>query len=155
MKTLLIVYSYHHNNTEKLAAAIAGVLGAEVKRSGGIKAEDLVKYDLVGFGAGIDSGRHYQPLLDFAGSLPAVAGKRAFIFSTSGAAGKKKMLRDHAALRDILRPKGYDIAGEFNCAGFNTNSFLKLIGGINRGRPDAEDLKRAEDFARGLLGVRS
>jgi flavodoxin len=34
--------------------------------------------------------------------------------------------------------------------GFNTNSFLKLFGGINKGRPNAEDLKRAEEFAQKL-----
>jgi len=37
------------------------------------------------------------------------------------------------------------------CAGFNTNSFLKLLGGVNKGKPDAGDLNRAEEFARNLL----
>lgn len=42
------------------------------------------------------------------------------------------------------------IVDEFNCAGFNTNSFIKLFGGINKGRPNAEDLKHAEEFAQNL-----
>jgi flavodoxin len=37
--------------------------------------------------------------------------------------------------------------GEFGCAGFNTNKFLKYFGGINKGRPNSEDLKHAEEFA--------
>jgi hypothetical protein len=53
-----------------------------------------------------------------------------------------KMFKDHAALREKLRAKGYDVVGEFGCAGFNTNSFLKLFGGINKGRPDDRDLAR-------------
>jgi flavodoxin len=42
------------------------------------------------------------------------------------------------------------IIDEFSCAGFNTNSFLKLFGGLNKGRPNAEDLKHAEVFAENL-----
>jgi len=53
-------------------------------------------------------------------------------------------------LREKLKAKGYLIIDEFICAGFNTNSFLKLFRGINKGRPNANDLKRAEEFARKL-----
>jgi flavodoxin len=42
------------------------------------------------------------------------------------------------------------IVDEFNCAGFNTNSFLKFFGGKNKGRPNTEDLKNAEEFAQNL-----
>ena len=31
VKSLVIVFSYHHGNTEKIAHTIANVLGAEVK----------------------------------------------------------------------------------------------------------------------------
>ena len=64
--------------------------------------------------------------------------------------GKAKAARDHAALRDKLMAKGYIIVGEFSCRGFNTNSFMKYLGGMNRGRPNADDLKHAEEFARTL-----
>jgi flavodoxin len=57
---------------------------------------------------------------------------------------------NHAALREKLRSKGYVIVGEFGCMGHNTNSFLKVFGGINKGRPNAEDLKHAEKFAQNL-----
>ena len=53
----------------------------------------------------------------------------------------------HTPLREKLLSKGYMIVDEFNCLGFNTNSFLKYFGGINKGRPNAEDLKDAEEFA--------
>ena len=53
-------------------------------------------------------------------------------------------------LREKLLSKGYMIVDEFSCAGFNTNSINKLFGGINRGRPNAEDLKDAEEFAQNL-----
>ena len=50
-------------------------------------------------------------------------------------------------MREKLQSKGYIIVDEFSCPGYNTNSFLKLIGGINKGRPNTEDLKKAEELA--------
>jgi len=58
--------------------------------------------------------------------------------------------KNHSSLREKLQSKGYIIVGEFNCKGFNTNSFLKYFGGMNKGRPNAEDLKHAEEFAQNL-----
>jgi flavodoxin len=150
VKTLLIVYSYHHMNTEKVAGVFANVLGAQVRVPQRTNPGELGDYDFIGFGSGIDSGRHYKELLDFADRLPPVAGKKAFIFSTSAIMGADKVAKDHATLREKLQAKGYVIVDEFACKGYNTNSFLKYIGGMNRGRPDAEDLRQAEEFATGL-----
>ena len=49
-----------------------------------------------------------------------------------------------------LQSKGYMIVDEFSCGGFNTNSFNKLFGLINKGKTNAEDLKHAEEFAQNL-----
>ena len=54
--------------------------------------------------------------------------------------------RCHSRLRDRLQSRGYEIIGDFCCLGWNTNSFLRFFGGINKGRPDAQDLKLAEEF---------
>ena len=151
MKSLVIVYSYHHKNTEKIARVIADKIDAEVKHFHTVNVEEIKNYDLIGFGAGIDNGKHYEPLRKFAESLHDEVGKKAFLFSTSGIYGEKKMFRDHTALRDILLSKGYSIVGEFSCVGFNTNSVLKFIGGINKGRPNTVDLKRTENFADTLI----
>jgi flavodoxin len=150
MKSLLIVFSYHHNNTEKIAKKFADVLDSKIKTPQQTNFEEINQYDLVGFGAGIDSGKHYRELLDFADALPQADGKKAFIFSTSGMTGEKKLAKDHLALREKLQSKGYLIVDEFQCKGFNTNSFLKYFGGINKGRPNEEDLKHAEAFAEKL-----
>jgi flavodoxin len=149
-KTLLVVFSYHHMNTEKVANVFAKVFDAQVKTPQQTSAGELGDYDFIGFGSGIDSGRHYKELLDFADALPRVADKKAFIFSTSAIIGVDKVAKDHAALREKLQAKGYVIVDEFACKGYNTNSFLKLIGGMNKGRPNAEDLVHAEEFARSL-----
>ena len=158
MKSLIVFHSYHHNNTQKVAQAMAKVLDAKVKSPQQTNPEELNQYDLVGFGSGIDSGKHYKEILDFADNLPQVTNKKAFVFSTSGTpigiSGQQRVeeytSKCHTTLKETLQSKGYLIVDEFGCAGFNTNKFLKWFGGINKGRPNAEDLKHAEAFAEKL-----
>ena len=156
VKSLVIVFSYHHKNTEKIANACAKVLGAEVKTPRQVRPEEIVEYDLIGFGSGIYSATFDPSVLDLADRLPDAAGKKAFLFSTYGApafiANREFIKKNHQQIREKLRAKGYAIIGEFGCAGWNTNSFLRFFGGLNKGRPNAEDLRNAEEFARGVKG---
>ena len=144
------MFSYHHKNTEKIANVFAKVLDAEIITPQEINPEELQEYTLIGFGSGIYGGKHHELLLDLADNLPQVTNRNAFIFSTSAMTGEAKIAKDHSLLREKLRSRGYLIVGEFACKGFNTNSFLKYFGGMNKGRPNAEDLKFAEDFAQNL-----
>ncbi|PKL67156.1 MAG: flavodoxin [Methanobacteriales archaeon HGW-Methanobacteriales-1] len=146
-KSLLVLYSYHHHNTEKIAKVFAKVLDAEIKTPQEIEPEILKDYDLVGFGSGIYSAKHDESLLKLADELPQVMDKKVFLFSTAGITGESKKIKDHSALREKLESKGYIIIDEFQCKGFNTNSFLRFFGGMNKGRPNVKDLKNAEDFA--------
>lgn len=150
MKSLVIVYSYHHHNTERVAQCIAQVLEAAVKTPDEVNPEEISEYGLVGFGSGIYHGRHHESLLSLADRLPKVSSGKVFLFSTAAITGDAKTAKDHSELRKTLQSKGYSIAGEFGCKGYNTNSFLKYIGGMNKGRPNADDLHRAEECARGL-----
>ena len=151
MRSLVIVYSYHHMNTEKVAKVMARVLDAEMKTPQEVDPEGLDGYDLIGFGSGIYGERVDKCLLDLADELPQVTDRKAFIFSTSAIMGKDKVAGDHKVLREKLQAKGYVIVDEFACKGFNTNSFLRHFGGMNKGRPNEKDLKNAEDFARNLI----
>ncbi len=150
MRSLLILFSYHHHNTEKIAKVFAKVLDAQIKTPTQIKAEEIQEYGLIGFGSGIYGGKHHELLLDLADTLPQITNKKTFIFSTSAMMGEAKVSTDHSLLREKLQSKGYMIVDEFSCKGFNTNSFLKYFGGMNKGRPNAEDLKHAEEFAQNL-----
>jgi flavodoxin len=148
MKSLLVLSSYHHNNTEKIANVFAKVIDAKIKNPQQVNPEKLQEYSLLGFGSGIYSAKHHKLLLDFADKLPQVNDKKAFIFSTSS--NLEPISKNHSTLKEKLESKGYIIVDEFTCADFNTNHFIKLIGGINKGRPNAEDLKYAEEFAKDL-----
>jgi flavodoxin len=110
---LVIVFSHHHQNTEKIAQVFAKVLDAQIKTPQQINLEELQAYDLIGFGSGIDSDKHYLVLLDLADTVPRVTHKRAFIFSTSAMTGKQKAANDHSLLREKLESKSYLIVDEF------------------------------------------
>ena len=151
MKSILVLFSYHHKNTEKIAKVFAQVLDAEIKTPRQIIPEEIQEYSLIGFGSGIYGEKHHRTLLELADRIPQITDKKAFIFSTSAIMGEDKVAQDHLTLREKLESKGYAIVDEFACKGFNTNSFLKYVGGMNRGRPNAEDLKNAEEFALNLM----
>jgi flavodoxin len=70
-----------------------------------------------------------------------------FIFSTRGSF---PLWVGHRSLKKKLKEKKFDILGEFSCKGLDTYGLLKLVGGINRGHPNQEDLENARFFAEGL-----
>ena len=150
MKALMIHISVHHGNTERVAVTMAKILDADLVQGNQVDTNMLERYDLIGFGSGIYFGKHHESLLDFVDKLSVVKNRKAFIFSTSGLR-KIPFVHDFdKPLRKKLQRKGFDITGEFSCRGLDTYRATKLVGGINKGRPDANDLKQAEDFARGL-----
>lgn len=158
-KVLIIVYSYHHKNTEKIAKAMAKILDAEIRKPYEIIPDDIKEYDLVGFGSGIYSSNLHKSILDFIDKIQKVKDKTAIVFSTCGAPGfavdgghvQDYLEKVHKEVKQKLRLKGYKVVDEFICPGWNTNSFLKLFGGINKGRPNDTDLKNAEEFAKNLI----
>lgn len=150
MKALIIYISVHHGNTEKIAKVIANILGAALLEVQQANASMLEQYDLIGFGSGIYFGKHHKSLLDFVDKLPMLKNKKAFIFSTSGLRKIWFVHNFDKPLRKKLQRKGFDIIGEFSCRGLDTYRATKLVGGVNKGRPNAEDLRQAEDFASGL-----
>jgi flavodoxin len=137
------------------------VLDTQIKKPWEVNPEELQNYDLIGFGSGIYDGKHHEALLDLAEKLPQITKRKAFIFSTSF--NTWEWVKSHSSLREKLKSKGYDIVDEFNCPGWDTNSdyksgiilamvsvVVKLLGGLHKGRPNAEDLKKAEEFAQKL-----
>nr|WP_319487292.1 flavodoxin family protein [uncultured Caproiciproducens sp.] len=140
-KCLIVYYSYHHGNTEKIAAAMAETAGAELCTIDGINGKNLQEYEIIGFGAGIAFSKHYDKLLKATSALD-LHGKSAFVFSTSGTGGTNH----HAALIEQLKTAGADIAGNFACKGFDTFGPFKLIGGVAKGHPDTADIEAAKRF---------
>jgi len=148
LRALLVCQSYHHNNTQKVAQVIAQTLGAEIKNPQEVDPSEVEGYSLVGFGSGIYFSKHHGSILKLVDKLPHGNNKTVFIFSTSGEEGK--MQGFHKNLRRKLELKGYNILDEFNCAGYDTFLFNKVVGGISKGRPNQDDLNAAQTFAEKL-----
>jgi flavodoxin len=148
LKALILCYSYHHQNTQKVASVIANILGAEVKSPKDVTPQEVAGYDLVGFGSGIYFGKHHKTLLNIADKLPSAKDKPVFIFSTSGEEGKGDKL--NTKMRKKLQAKGYHILSEFNCPGYDTTIAAKLFGSQQEGRPNKADLAAAQTFAENI-----
>jgi len=148
MRSLVCYVSVHHGNTKKVAEAMAQELGAECITVKDLQAQDIAPCDLIGFGSGIYFSQHHKSLLDAIDTLPPAKGTKAFVFSTAGFPAGKFMF--HRALKTKLADKGFFIAGEFSCRGLDTYKIFGTFGGMNKGHPDENDIKKAQEFAKGI-----
>lgn len=142
MKTAIIYYSKHHQNTKKLLEAIAQkhpeVDLFDVTEQQTI---NLSTYDRIGFASGIYYSKFQKTLLQFArDNLPD--GKQTFFIYTYGAE-KKGYTK---AISEAVQLHNANVLGEYGCFGFNTFGPFKLIGGMAKGHPDAGEIKKAVKF---------
>ncbi len=152
MKAVIVCASVSHGNTRRVAEAMGQILSARVVEPGQVDPAELSACDLVGFGSGIFSGRFHPRLREFVRSVERVERverRRAFVFATSGLPepGFRPFTRP---LARGLEQKGFEVVGTFSCRGFDTWLPFRLVGGINKARPDAGDLAAAHTFAQGL-----
>ncbi|MGW6733687.1 flavodoxin family protein [Streptomyces sp. NPDC055013] len=145
MKTVIVCASVSHGNTRRVADSMAGVLGAEVVAPERADLAELAGADLVGFGSGVFYGRLHPRLTEFVKALPAGRG-RAFVFATSGLP-EIPPAPFTRPLVQLLKGKGFEVDGSFSCRAFDTWTPFKLVGGINKQRPNAVDLAAARAFA--------
>lgn len=149
MKSLVVCVSVSHGNTMKVARTIGDELGATVLEPEAVEVASLGDYDLVGFGSGIFSMAFHPRLRDFIRNLPNAQHRKAFLFWTSGArelpfwSYKTPMIR-------LLESKGFEVVGTFSCRGLDTWLPLRIVGGLNKDRPNSDDLASARSFAASL-----
>ena len=82
MKTAIVYYSKHHENTKKLIDAIAAGndIIIDVTQT---KTADLSSYDVIGFASGIYYSKFHKPVLEFA--KQSSDNKKVFFLYTYGA----------------------------------------------------------------------
>ena len=147
MKRAVIVYaSKHHGNTYKLAKAISDKY--EVAMIDAMKETyvDLQEYNLIGFASGIDFGKFYLEIENFAReNLPLQ--KEVFFLYTC--AMDREGFTD--SIKEIALKKDAVILGEYGCRGYNTYGPWKLIGGMNKSHPTENELQKCVNFYEKLL----
>ena len=146
MKSLIVCVSISNGNTRRVADRMAEVLGAKVVEPEAVELATLHEYDLVGFGSGIYFNAVHSRLRRLIHRLPHVDGGRAFTFFTSG--GPEVPLVGYGrSIRHQLTSTGFEVLDSFSCRGLDTVGPLRLIGGVNKGRPNDRDLDSAAAFA--------
>ncbi len=150
---MLVIYkSIHKGNTLKIASAIGDVLGARVVDAKDVLQEDIDSSELVGFGSGIYIGKFHKSLTELIAGLPEGKKKRSFVFSTSGMKRNALVNMSHKHIKNLLQKKGFEVIGDFNCLGYDTYGPLKYINGVNKGRPNKDDVESAKKFALEMKG---
>ncbi|MEV6103068.1 flavodoxin family protein [Nocardia sp. NPDC051981] len=149
MKTIIVCASVSHGNTKKVADVMGEVLDARVMSPEKVDAATLSDCDLVGFGSGIFMGAFHSGLREFVGALPKAQRGKAFVFATSGF--PEPSLRPFTRpLVRLLEQRGFEVVDTFSCRAWDTFAPFKPVGGIRKGRPNADDLAAARSFAEGL-----
>ncbi len=132
-----VVYYSKTGNTKKIAEAIARGAGAKCvpvereKEAGGA--------DLLFVGTPVHSFGPSKPILAFLKGAD-LSGKKVALFCTYAGLGNRRTLRKMA--KEVER-RGGRVVGEFWCRGR-----FKFMG---RGKPDAEDERKAEEFGRKMV----
>ncbi len=145
-KTAIIYASTHHGNTLKLVDAICQKYSVTRIDARVQQHTDLTEYQLIGFASGIEFGKCYDAVERFLKeNLPQ---NRQVFFLYTCASVRQGFTR---TLREEARKKQAVILGEYGCKGFNTYGPWKLIGGMNKGHPSAEEIADAVRFFESLL----
>lgn len=147
MKTAIIYYSKHHENTKQLLDAIQKASSDEITLLDVTETSsaNLEQYDLIGFASGIYYSKFEKRVLEFAKNNTPNE-KDVFFIYTYGAekTGYTK------AIREALNGTNANILGEYGCLGFNTFGPFKLIGGIAKNHPNSTEIENAVSFYKAL-----
>lgn len=147
MKTAIIYYSRHHENTKKLLCEIKKHYEVTLIDVNEEQNVDLSEFDCIGFASGIYYSRFQKRLIKYAEeNMPSK--KNTFFIYTCGA--EKKGYTE--AIAAAVKKHDARILGEYGCLGFDTFGPFKLIGGIAKGHPDEAELSGAVSFYGGICG---
>ena len=146
-KKIVIVYaSTHHGNTYKIVKAISDKHNIEIIDATKRNVFDLQKYDVIGFASGIDFGKFYEVVENFAKEyLPP--NKQVFFLYTC--AMKRQGFTD--SMKEIVSQKEALILGEYGCKGYNTYGPWKVVGGMNKKHPTGDEIVLAIEFFEKIL----
>ena len=146
MKTAIVYYSKHHGNTKKLLDAIAEKHDVTLIDVVANKDADVSEYDRIGLASGIYFSSFAKQITAFAEEkLPE--NKDVFFIATCGAPAVDAFFN---GIRKITDGKNCRFVGQYICNGFDTFGPFKLVGGLKKGHPDAEDIRKAVEFYEGL-----
>lgn len=141
LKTAIIYYSRHHENTKKLLDAIAAENEVTLLDATQEREWKLDEYDRIGFASGIYFSKFHKSLLKIAQDN-LTDGKKLFFIYTCGTENDKYT----NAIKKAAQAHKAEFIGDFGCLGYDTYGPFKLIGGVAKGHPDEKDISAVLDF---------
>ncbi|MBU7599442.1 flavodoxin [Streptomyces sp. P38-E01] len=150
MRTIIVCTSVSHGSTRRIAEAMAPELDARVVTAEEAAADPALPAaaDLVRFDSGILHARPHSSLMDVAKALPVGPG-RTFVFATSGFP-ELPPAPFFRPLVWLLESKGRTVQGRWSSRAFDTWAPMRLVGGVDKNRPNDDGLAEARTFARYL-----
>ena len=144
-KTVIIYASTHHKNTYKLVKAFSDKHKIDLIDATKQSDADLQSYDVIGLAAGIDFGKFYEAVENFARDHLPFQQQVFFLYTC---AMDRKGFTD--SIREIAAQKEAVVLGEYGCKGYNTYGPWKVIGGMNKKHPIQEEIASAVTFFENL-----
>lgn len=146
MKTAILYESWHHGNTKKLCDAIRKEYNVVLLNA---KEDDIAleEYDLIGIASGIAFSKFYKEIEQVTKEKMPKR-KNVFLMYTCGKpwSGYEKSIKRTLALKEC------NILGTYCCKGYDTYGPFKLIGGINKENPTADEIQGAVRFYGDIIG---
>ena len=152
-KIIIVYESCHNQNTETMAHVIAQRLQADLYKPEQVGMSQLSDYEALGVGTGIYFGKPHEKIQSFLNSLPNLIGLKGFLFTTSGSINSAYVESVITKIINEMEQKGLQVVDCLYNKGWSTFGPCKLLGGINKGHPNLNDLYKAELFANKLLNA--
>ena len=144
MEKICIVYDSMHNmNTEKLVLSLKGTYdNVDIIKVNNFDINTLNNYQKIGLASGIYWGRFSKNIEELLDKILDSDVKNLFFIYTSGVG----RVRYEKKLIKRLEEKNKICLGIFSCKGFDNYGPFKLIGGINKGKPNEDDTQNLIKF---------
>ena len=144
MEKICIVYDSMHNmNTEKLVLSLKeNYNNVDIIKVNNFDINAIDNYSKIGLASGIYWGRFSKNIEELLDKILDSDVKNLFFIYTSGI-GK---VRYEKKLIKRLEEKNKICLGIFSCKGFDNYGPFKLIGGINKGKPNEKDTQNLIKF---------
>ena len=146
MKTVIIFASTHHGNTKKVAEHMAKSVSADLIDITQNRNPDISMYEMIGFASGVYFHSFHETLKNFVQNASFKENQKVFLVATCGVA----YIDYTKGIKKLLKQKKVECAGSFQCRGYDTYGIFGKFGGIAKGHPNQQELKKAADFIKNI-----
>lgn len=146
MNIAIIYVSKHHSNTQKIVETMQKARKLDIYTVDEAKNVDLKKYDAIGFASGIYFHNFDETIINLIESKEFRENQKVFTIYSCGI----NYINYAKKVEKLLKSKNCQIIGNFSCRGKDTYGIFGKIGGIANSHPNEKDLKKAEEFIKGV-----